>query len=89
MYFTLGNIDPALRSKLEAINLLMLFSYSLLTTYSFDMILKPFLEELTSLNSVSNICDRTQEKWSFGGICQICVFGITGTCFQRSILWCI
>ena len=53
VYFTLANIDPALRSKLEAINLLMLFPYTLLKTYTFDQILEPVVEELKVLSSVS------------------------------------
>jgi hypothetical protein len=50
LYFTLANIDPALRSKVEAINLLCLFPYNLMESYSFDDILKPFIEEVEQLS---------------------------------------
>ena len=50
----LGNIDPALRSRLEAINLVALFKTDLLTNYSLDVILEPFITDLKKLNAVSN-----------------------------------
>ena len=50
----IGNLDPALRSSLEAINLISLFSSDLLATYSFDDILRPFIEDLKELNAVSS-----------------------------------
>ena len=53
LYFTLANIDPALRSKVEAINLLCLFPYNLMESYSFDDILKPFIEEVEQLSQVN------------------------------------
>lgn len=52
IYFTLANIDPAQRSTLDAINLVALFSCSLLSTYSIDIILAPFLDEVAKLSEV-------------------------------------
>ena len=51
----LGNLDPALRSRLESISLIALFNTNLLTEYSIDDILKPFIEDLKDLNTVSLI----------------------------------
>ena len=51
----LGNLDPALRSRLESISLIALFNTNLLTEYSIDDILKPFIEDLKDLNAVSLI----------------------------------
>lgn len=55
IYFMLGNIDPALRSRLEAINLVALFRADLLKNYSIDLILQPFIDDLRKLASVSVI----------------------------------
>lgn len=49
----LGNLDPALRSRLEAINLVALFKSQLLKTYSLDDILKPFIDDIQKLHTVS------------------------------------
>lgn len=49
----LGNLDPALRSRLEAINLVALFNSNLLSDYSLDDILRPFIDDLKELNTVS------------------------------------
>lgn len=51
----LGNIDPAVRSRLEAINLIALFRSELLQHYSFDDILKPFVSDLKKLTTVFHI----------------------------------
>lgn len=53
VYFTLANIDPALRSKLESINLVALFKSGLLADYSLNDVLKPFIDDLKKLNTVS------------------------------------
>jgi hypothetical protein len=52
VYYTLGNIDPALRSRVEAIHLLCLFPCELLERYTFDDIMRPFIEEVKQLNEV-------------------------------------
>lgn len=49
-YWLLGNIDPAVRSRLEAINLIALFRSELLQHYSFDDILKPFVSDLKKID---------------------------------------
>ena len=53
IYFMLGNIDPALRSRLESINLVALFHTGLLGQYSFDTIMEPFISDLKKLSTVS------------------------------------
>lgn len=52
VYFTLANIDPALRSKLDVINLVALFKSVLLVKYSLNDILKPFIDDLKKLCAV-------------------------------------
>ena len=52
IYFSLGNIDPALRSKLDAINLISLFPYELLDEYCFDDILKSLVSDLEKVQQV-------------------------------------
>ena len=51
--FTIANIDPGLRSKLEVINLVSIFHYSLLDVHSFDDILRPLVTDITELQEVS------------------------------------
>ena len=52
MYYSLANIDPAMRSSLDAICLLAVFHTHVLDEYSMDEILKPFLEDLKTLSQV-------------------------------------
>lgn len=49
----LANLDPAFRSRLEAINLVALFNSTLLTKYTLNDVLKPFVDGLKELNTVS------------------------------------
>ena len=55
VYFMLGNIHPGLRSRLEAINLVCLFPYSLLAVHSFDEILRPLIADIKTLQEVSEL----------------------------------
>lgn len=45
------NLDPALRSRLEEVNLVALFKSDLLANYSLDDVLKPFIDDLHKLNT--------------------------------------
>ena len=45
-YYTITNIDPILRSRLDAIMLLTVANSQVITTYGIDEILKPFVEEI-------------------------------------------
>ena len=57
VYFTLANLDPGQRSKLEAIHLVSLFHYSLLNAHSFDEVLRPLVRDVKDLQEVSsNTC---------------------------------
>lgn len=58
VYFTLANIDPALRSQLEAICLVALFNSTLLKDHTLDDVLKPFIEDLKQLSNVSVECHQ-------------------------------
>lgn len=55
VYFMLGNLDPALCSRLEAINLVALFKSDLMKDYSLDYslddVLKPFIDEIHKLHA--------------------------------------
>ena len=53
VYFSLGNIDPALRSRLDCINLVALFQADLLERYSINAVLEPFISDLKKLSAVS------------------------------------
>ena len=55
VYFTLTNIDPAQRSTLDAIYLVALFPCSILSTYSIDVILEPFFDDIAKLSGVSTL----------------------------------
>jgi hypothetical protein len=66
VYFTLANIDPAFRSRLEAINLIALFNSDLLSEYSLDDVLKPFVNELKELNAVRLLFGIY--IWGVGGV---------------------
>lgn len=48
----LGNLHPAFRSRLEAVNLVCLFKSDLLENYSINNILRPFIEDLKKLQKV-------------------------------------
>ena len=68
----LGNIDPALRSRLEAINLVALFKTELLQKHSIDVILKPFISDIKKLAPVGIIikffCINEYLKYSLDGV---------------------
>lgn len=53
-YYTLTNIDPMLRSRLHAIMLLAVAKSQVINKYGVDIILKPFVEEMMELESVSS-----------------------------------
>lgn len=55
-YYTLTNIEPILRSKLHAIMLLAVATSKVINTYGIDEILKPFVEDMMELESVSFLC---------------------------------
>lgn len=52
-YYTITNIEPMLRSRLQAIMLLAVATSQVISTYGIDEILKPFVEEMMKLESVS------------------------------------
>ena len=52
MYFTIANIDPAQRSKLDAVHLIALFECDLFSRYTIDDILAPFFDDLEKLSQV-------------------------------------
>ena len=53
-YFTLKNIEPAKHSVLHAMWLLAAVKTSYIKTYGINTILKPIVEEIKQLESVSN-----------------------------------
>lgn len=54
-YFILGNIKPRLRSSLKCIFLFACVKTKHLEMYGFEMVLKPFIEDVNKLSKVSII----------------------------------
>lgn len=52
-YYTITNIHPALRSRLQTIMLLSVVESKYIEMYGIDEILKPFVSEMMELESVS------------------------------------
>ena len=52
-YFTLKNIEPALRSRLQGIWLLAIVRTKYISDYGINTILEPIIRELKMLESVS------------------------------------
>ena len=52
IYYSLANLDPALRSQLAAIHLACAFKYSLVEVYGIDTFIKPFLDDVQKLSQV-------------------------------------
>ena len=48
-YFTLGNINPKMRSKLRSIQLLAICKQKLIKQYGMNKILKPFVDDIKTL----------------------------------------
>ena len=53
VYYTLGNLEPKLRSSLKSIHLLSITKHQFVTKYGIDHILSPIVEEIKQLESVS------------------------------------
>ena len=54
LYYTLGNIEPKLRSKLQSIQFLCIVKDVFVQQYGIDAILAPFVEEIKLLEDVSD-----------------------------------
>ena len=52
-YYTLGNIRPELRSTQRSIQLIACVTSPVLEKYGFQLILKPFIDDVNSLCRVS------------------------------------
>ena len=55
LYYTLGNLDPVFRSSLKSIHLLGVAKYEHIRVYGIEEFIKPVIEDLKSLESVSMI----------------------------------
>ena len=53
LYYTLGNLDPILRSSLKSIQLLSVAKYDHLKAYGIEEMLRPVIEDVKKLESVS------------------------------------
>lgn len=51
-YYTLGNIQPKLRSTLKTIQLICVVTYPLLKEYGFECVLQPFINDMNQLRKV-------------------------------------
>lgn len=52
-YYTLGNFQPCLRSPTNSIQLIAVVKTSFVEKYGMDTMLKPFVKDITKLESVS------------------------------------
>lgn len=52
-YFLLGNLHPRYRASTNNIQLVSLFKSSFISKYGIDLLLKPFIEDVKKLESVS------------------------------------
>lgn len=55
LYYTLGNLDPKLRSSLKSIHLLSIAKHEIITEYGIEELLKPVVHDVLKLERVSNI----------------------------------
>jgi hypothetical protein len=76
VYFTLANLDPGQRSKLEAIHLVSLFHYSLLNAHSFDEVLRPLVRDVKDLQENGHMFEICGTKKNIKGTI-LCVVGDT------------
>ena len=51
-YYTIGNFDPKYRSAVHTIQLVAVVKSSLSTKYGINAILKPFMDDICTLESV-------------------------------------
>lgn len=51
-YYTLGNLEPSLRSSMQSIQLLSVVRSPLVNKYGIDTILTPFMTDLKELEKV-------------------------------------
>ena len=59
LYYTLGNLDPKLRSSLKNIHLLCIVKHEIITKYGIEEILKPVIDDILKLESVSTpLCSQ-------------------------------
>ena len=54
-YYSLGNLEPRLRSPTNAIQLVSVVCTEILSKYGVNTILKPFVDEVAKLESVRYI----------------------------------
>lgn len=55
LYYTLGNLDPILRSTLKSIHLLSIAKYEVICKYGIDELLEPVITDVLKLKRVSII----------------------------------
>ena len=51
-YYTLGNLDPILRSSLKNIHLLCVAKYEMIKKYGIEEVLKPIVKSILELEKV-------------------------------------
>ena len=57
-YYSLGNINPALRSTLQSIQLIAIVKSSYINLYGIDKILEAFMEDISHLEQVNIITHK-------------------------------
>lgn len=56
LYYTLGNLDPKLRSCLKSIHLLSVAKYSVICTYGIEELLGSVVQDVLKLEQVCIFC---------------------------------
>ena len=54
LYYTLGNLDPKLRSSLKSIYLLSVVKHEYIIKYGIDEMLKPVVQDILKLEKVQD-----------------------------------
>lgn len=54
LYYTLGNLDPKLRSSLKSIHLLSIAKYEHIVKYGIEELIEPVVEDVLKLEKVPN-----------------------------------
>lgn len=83
LYYTLGNLDPKLRSSLKSIHLLSIAKYELIIRYGIEELLKPVVHDVLKLESSNGV------NFEFGGRSFCCRGTVTVFSADNLAAWAI
>lgn len=66
-YYTLGNLEPKLRSSLKGIHLLSIAKYEHIVKYGIEELMKPVVEDVLKLEKGNNITLYNIEDMYYAG----------------------